>query len=89
MKLFIFGAQCAGKTTIVKLLGTKTDVPIIEMDDKIMELNNGVWPKDLKHKEEVLDLKVYQLVTDMPDVIFFENHMSIKQTRKFKEAGIS
>jgi adenylate kinase family enzyme len=89
MKLFIFGAQCAGKTTIVRSLATKTAMPIIEMDDEIMRLNNGVWPKDLKYKERVLDLQVYKLVTDIPNVIFLENHMSVEQTRKLKEAGFS
>jgi gluconate kinase len=89
MKLFIFGAQCAGKTTIVRSLASKTTLPIIEMDDEIMRLNNGVWPKNLKYKEEVLDPQVYQLAMDMPGVIFFENHMSVEQTRKFKGAGFS
>ena len=89
MKLFIFGAQCAGKTTIVRSLATKTHLPIIEMDDEIMRLSGGSWPKDLKYKEEKLDPQVYHMVENMGDVIFFENHMSIKQTRKFKEAGFS
>jgi adenylate kinase family enzyme len=89
MQLFIFGAQCAGKTTTVRSLAAKTTLPIIEMDDEIMRLNNGVWPKDMKYKEQMLDPQVYQLVADMPDVIFFENHMSVEQTRQFKEAGFS
>jgi broad-specificity NMP kinase len=89
MKLFILAVQCAGKTTIAKYLRDNTDFNIVEMEDEILRLNAGTWPKEDHLKEEVLIPRILESICAMPEVIFFENHMSVERTVQLKKADFS
>lgn len=89
MKIFIIAAQCAGKTTLAKYLQENTHLNIFEVEDGIMKLNGGTWPKDLKYKDDVLTPKVLSSATDMKEVILLDNHMSVERTKQLKKNGFS
>lgn len=89
MKIFIIAAQCAGKTTLARYLRENTSLNIFEMEDGIMKLNGGTWPKDLNYKEDVLTPKVLSSAIDIKEVILLDNHMSIERTKQLKKADFS
>jgi adenylate kinase family enzyme len=89
MKIFIFGAQCSGKTTVVNYLRKNSSLPLVEMDEEIMKLNHGAWPQDADYKEHVLVPKVLLAISEMPAILFFENHMNVERTKQLKQAGFS
>ncbi|HEY5221162.1 MAG TPA: AAA family ATPase [Candidatus Paceibacterota bacterium] len=90
MKLLVIGANCAGKTTVIKYLRAHTDdamSTIMEMDEEIARLNGGEWPKDLAYKNEVLVPQILKRVADMSEVIFFESHLTPDQVAALKQDG--
>lgn len=44
MKLFLLGAPCAGKTTLMSPLRAALPCPVLDMDEEILRLNRGTWP---------------------------------------------
>ncbi len=44
VKLFLLGAPCAGKSTLVPRLRESLGCPVLDMDDELLSLNSGVWP---------------------------------------------
>lgn len=89
MKIFVFAVQCGGKTTLAKLLRDLTDHEVVEMDDEIMRLNNGIWPKDFQYKVNSLEPIVYKNVQTKQDVIFMDNHLHIDRAKELKQSGFS
>jgi hypothetical protein len=58
MKVFLLGAPCAGKTTLIKALREVLDSPLLDMDDELLRLNGGIWPPlELKRRlsSQVID----------------------------------
>lgn len=84
MKLLILGPQCAGKTTVAAYLRAHTDLHLVEIDEEILKLNGGTWPKDDLHKEEVLEPQILDRVALLPMVIFFVNHLHTERTIKLR-----
>jgi len=89
MKLFVFGAQCSGKTTLVKYLRKTTSLPVVERDDEVLSLNDGNWPKNDDAKGQEIFGKVIQAALMADDIIFFINHTTVDQAKLFKQAGFS
>jgi shikimate kinase len=44
VKLFLVGAPCAGKTTLMPPLRATLPYPVLDMDEEILRLNRGTWP---------------------------------------------
>ena len=86
MKLLIVGAPNSGKTTVGRELRESLGLNVVDMDDEIVRLNDGVWP-DIDTKNEVVQPKVLELVTAMPGVVLFNSYMSVERTRRLREAG--
>lgn len=45
MRVFLLGAPCAGKTTLMTPLRALLSCPVLDMDDEIRTLNGGTWPR--------------------------------------------
>lgn len=43
MKVFVLGAPCAGKTSLVAALRAR-DRPALDMDEELLRRNGGTWP---------------------------------------------
>lgn len=90
MKLLIIGSQLSGKTTITKYLRKLTDVPVSEVDEEILKLNDDVWPTDNVYKDRVLIPQIYESMAGKEDIIFFINSVfPITLLQKFKENGFT
>ena len=86
MKLLVIGSQLSGKTTLVRYLRKNTDIPVSEIDEEILNLNNNEWPKENKYKDEVLVPKIYGSVALRDSVIFFINSaFPTELLRSFKD----
>ena len=44
MNLFLLGAPCAGRATLISPLRTTLTCPVLDMDEVIMRINGGTWP---------------------------------------------
>jgi shikimate kinase len=44
MKMFLLGAPCAGKTTLVLGLREVLSCPVLDMDEELVRVNGGTWP---------------------------------------------
>ena len=71
MKLIVIGSSLSGKTTLVRQLRAVHGLSVAEMDEKLTDLNNGVYPADLKYKHEVLAPKAIQDVLGKDSIFFF------------------
>jgi shikimate kinase len=89
MKSFVFGVQCSGKSTVAKYLRATTKLRIVEMDEEILKLNHGTWPRDLQYKVNELEPQVYRQIKGMSDVVFFDSHISIERMEDLKKRGFS
>ena len=41
MKVLVIGASCSGKTTLVRFLRATTQLPILEIDEELVRVNDG------------------------------------------------
>jgi hypothetical protein len=67
MKMFLLGAPCAGKTTLIKALREVLDCPVLDMDDELLRLNGGIWPS--LHLKRGLSSLVIDEASRLGDVV--------------------
>jgi tRNA uridine 5-carbamoylmethylation protein Kti12 len=89
MKAIIIGASCSGKTTLIRNIRGKIKSPISEMDNELMALNDGEFPKNFKYKMKVLAPKAVKKVLSKKNIIFFTNtdYFTAKVLPKAKKEG--
>lgn len=86
-KVIVIGPQLAGKTTIVRKLKEKTALPLLELDEEIVRLNNGEWPKDDNFKNKILNPKIYDDVKSRDNIVFFTNYFDIEKLEEARSKG--
>lgn len=69
----IIGASTSGKSTLVKFLREKLQASIQEMDEELIRLNGGNYPKDSDYKMNILSPKIVTEVLNKDSIIFFTN----------------
>ncbi len=88
MKLFIAGAPCSGKTTLVRLLRNVHGLNAVDMDDEILRFNGGTWP-DIETKNKVVKPAAMKHVLAMPEVVLFCSYMSPDHLRQLRSSGFT
>jgi len=73
MEAIIIGTSLSGKTTLISYLRAHSALNLSEMDEVLTELNNGVYPQNLKYKNEILVPKAITEVLAKKDIVFFTN----------------
>lgn len=73
MKAIIIGTSLSGKTTLIRYLRENTQFPLLEVDEELTRVNNGVYPKDEKHKHTVLIPQIIEDILGRNEVVFFTN----------------
>lgn len=89
MKVIIIGTSLSGKTTLIRLLRSQTDLPISEIDEELTLINDDKYPTDAEFKHEVLTPKVVKKVLDMEQIVFFTNtnYFSIEDLKRARKLG--
>lgn len=72
-KAIIIGASTTGKSTLMKYLQENTDLMLDEMDEILIRMNNGIYPKDGDHRHKVLEPRIVQEVLRKDPIVFFTN----------------
>lgn len=72
MKVLIIGTSLSGKTTLIRYLRADTKLPLLEMDEELTQLNNGVFPSDQSQKLALVS-QIVRNVLERESVIFFTN----------------
>jgi adenylate kinase family enzyme len=91
LKAIVIGASCAGKTTLVRYLRARSDLPLLEIDDELVRENGGEYPSDYQHKHQVVAPRVIEQVLRKDSIVFFTNtdyftdaDLSLARSREFK-----
>src|SRR5690606_19211877 len=87
-KMIIIGSSLADKTTIVRRLRQVVDWPIGEIDEEILNRNNGVWP-EMEYKNTVIVPAIIEEVLRADSLVFFTNtgYFSIDDLAMAKKRG--
>ncbi len=87
MRLYLLGAPCAGKSTLVPALREWLECPVLDMDDELLLLNGGVWP-DLGIKR-ALTGRVIAEASRLDDVVLAHSMVDDEQLASLVETGWS
>lgn len=87
MKLFVVGAPCSGKSTVVGCLRDVHGLNALDTDDEILRLNAGVWPSDNETKNEVLLPRVLKDAIQMEHVVLFNSYLFVDHAILLRRAG--
>src|SRR3989344_2351911 len=89
MKIIVIGTSLSGKTTLIRLLRSQTNLPISEIDEELTLLNGGEYPADYKLKHEVVTPRVIKKILGQDAVIFFinTNYFSVEDLNQAKKLG--
>lgn len=89
MKVIVIGSSLSGKTTLVKYLRSVLNLPIAEMDEKLVEFNGGMYPSDIKYKHDVLAPKIIKNILSEKDTIFFTgtDYFALEDLKVARDVG--
>lgn len=87
MKVIIIGSPATGKTTLVRYLRKHSDLPLLELDEEIIRLNKGVWPKDDNYKLKVLHPRIFEDINKRDNVVFVASYYASDYLAKAKQKG--
>lgn len=87
MKLYLLGAPCAGKSTLVPVLRDWLECPVLDMDDELLLLNGDVWP-DLGIKRALTD-QVIAEASRLDDVVLAHSMVDDEQLASLVGTGWS
>lgn len=85
MRLFLLGAPCAGKSTLVPLLREVLGWPVLDMDDELLRLNGGTWPA-LEAKRD-LTSRVIVEATRLDHVLLAHSYLDDEQLGWLRSSG--
>ena len=83
--MFLLGAPCAGKTTLVPLLRGVLGCPVLDMDDELLRLNGGTWPA--LHAKRDLTSQVIAETTRLDRVLLAHSYLDDDQLGWLRSSG--
>jgi thymidylate kinase len=83
----ILGPQCAGKTTLKKILGASLPQRLVEEDELFTELNGGAYPTDLQRKERELRPRLDAAIRELGEAVYFTSYCDEPLLRELKDRG--
>ncbi len=85
MRVFLLGAPCAGKTTLVEPLRS-VGITVIDTDDEIVRLNGGTWP-DIETKNARFLPQVLDAAAALDEVVLLNSYLPLERTRQLRGSG--
>ena len=72
-RAIISGTSLTGKTTLIRYLRKLGNLQIQEIDEELVQLNGGSYPKDDNYKNTVLTPQIKAKVLMEEKILFFSN----------------
>lgn len=86
MKIILLGITGSGKSTISQKIASVFSLQVVEADNEVIRLNNGLWPKE----EQIID-KYFQVtsnkILEMDNVVYVISWLSKKRVKQFSDKG--
>lgn len=86
-KVVILGLTGSGKSTIGKVLKDKYNLNVIEVDDKVLEMNNNVWPQEEKELDDFFEKINDEIIKTEGPVIYITSWLSKERIKQFHDKG--
>jgi gluconate kinase len=87
-KILLLGMSCSGKSTIAHDLADALKIKLLEADDEVLNLNDGVWPDD----EEIIDTCfgiTNKKVLKMENILYVISWLERDDILSFYDAGFT
>lgn len=81
-KLLLLGITGSGKSTISEPIGQALGLKILEVDQEVIRLNNGLWPKDDDIIRKYM-LATNDAVLEMDHVLYVTSWLSKENIKRF------
>jgi hypothetical protein len=88
VKLFLLGAPCAGKSTLVPLLRNRLACPVLDMDEELLRVNGGTWPAPFEFKRVLTD-RILDEASRLDHVVLAHSLLDDEQLAMLTAAGWS
>lgn len=62
-----------------------TKLPVLELDEEIVRLNHGVWPKDDDYKNSVLVFRIAADIKNRENVVFITSYFDPNILREARQ----
>ena len=85
MRMFLLGAPCAGKTTLVSRLRESLSCPVLEMDEELVRVNGGIWPS--LEVKRALSSQVLDEASRLNHVVLAHSRLDDGQLRSLRATG--
>ena len=85
MRMFLLGAPCAGKTTLVSRLRESLSCPVLEMDEELVRVNGGTWPA--LEVKRALSSQVLDEASRLNHVVLAHSRLDDGQLRSLRATG--
>lgn len=85
-KLLLLGITGSGKSTISEPIGQALGLKILEVDQEVIRLNNGLWPKDGDIIRKYM-LATNDAVLEMDHVLYVTSWLSKENIKLFNNKG--
>jgi|SRR3989344_882142 len=83
-KLLLLGITGSGKSTISGVIGQALGLKILEVDQEVIRLNNGLWPKDGDIIRKYM-LATNDTVLKMDSILYVTSWLNKEDIKKFYE----
>lgn len=88
-KLVIIGASTSGKSTLMRHLRKHTQLNVIEMDEEIVKLYKGNWPRDDTYRNSVLVPEITKKIISMNEVVYISSYVPDELVREASMQGFT
>lgn len=85
-KLLLLGITGSGKSTISEPIGQALGLKILEVDQEVIRLNNGLWPKDGDTIRKYM-LATNDTVLEMDHVLYVTSWLDKENIKRFYNKG--
>jgi shikimate kinase len=86
MKILLLGTTCSGKSTIAETLANFYNLTLIEVDEEVLKLNNGIWPKGERVSDKYFE-QINKAVLNQENILYITSWLEKDEIIKFNKAG--
>ena len=86
MKVLILGITGSGKSSIAGSIAQALGLEVIEVDEEVIKLNSGLWPKDEKTIDKYMEA-TNDIVVEMDTILYVTSWLNKRRVVQFHQNG--